>query len=211
MLHMPPGRSRFFASNEAGTNPNARGAEGESCGERPAVEHAAAANNDDVLARERRPAPGAGVDAHGQQHAGRDLASVSAALAALGADHVDARIERFQDVVRMAHHVHDRNARSVELVHHRPRRHPDCADEECSLLFDDDVGELVQLAMSIVMVRLAGTATNLRNGEVDAEWGILVIQQFLHFVNFYLKHFGCHCEPTDCAYATGIGYSRHQL
>jgi hypothetical protein len=53
----------------------------------------------------------------------------------------------------------------------RPRgRHADGRHEQLGSIADGDFDELVELAMRVVVVRLAGRAANLGEREVYAEW-----------------------------------------
>ena len=49
----------------------------------------------------------------------------------------------------------------MELVHDFLGRHADGANEQLGALLDDDVDEIVQTAMGVVVVGLAGVAADL--------------------------------------------------
>jgi hypothetical protein len=57
----------------------------------------------------------------------------------------------------------------VELVDGPLGGNTDGADEELGTLLDDDVDELVELALGVVIVGLTGRTTNLGDEEVDTE------------------------------------------
>ena len=100
-------------------------------------------------------------------------------------------------------HVHDENACLVQLVDGPPWGDADGTDKEFRLLLDDDVDEVGQLTLCVVVLKhgilsahtaeerlgectdvgLAGIPTDLRNEQVDAEWGVLVMQTTLDLVN----------------------------
>jgi hypothetical protein len=76
---------------------------------------------------------------------------VAAALAALGADHVDAEVEALLDVLGVADHVHVEDAGRVQFLDDGFGRNADGADEELGAAVDDDVDELVELALGVVV------------------------------------------------------------
>jgi hypothetical protein len=96
------------------------------------------------------------------------VCTYAAALAALRADDVNAGLDGLDDVLRCTDHVHDRDARGVELVYGELRRDANGRDEEGRALLDHDVDQLWELALGVVLVGLAGGAADLREEEVDA-------------------------------------------
>jgi hypothetical protein len=64
-------------------------------------------------------------------------------------------------VLGVADHVDDGDAGGVELLNGVLGGHADGAHEKSSFLLDDDVDELVKVATGVVVVGLAGTATDL--------------------------------------------------
>jgi hypothetical protein len=59
----------------------------------------------------------------------------------------------------------------------------DGADEERGLFLNDDVNELVQLALLVVIVGLAGASADLGKQKIDAELAVWVFQVRLELVN----------------------------
>ena len=57
----------------------------------------------------------------------------------------------------------------MQPLHDIPRRDPDRRDEQFRLLFDHDVDEFRQAALSVVVVCFASGAADGGEGEVDAE------------------------------------------
>lgn len=89
-------------------------------------------------------------------------------LTTLGADDVDAEIEALLDVLWVTDHVHldklawhmekfvswrtyVKDAVLVELLNNGAGRNTDSADEELGARVDDDVDELVKLALCVVI------------------------------------------------------------
>ncbi len=76
---------------------------------------------------------------------------MAAALAALGADHVDADVEAFLHVLGVPDHVHVEDAGFVEAVDDVEGGHADGGDEEFGAGIDDDGDEVVEFAFGVVV------------------------------------------------------------
>jgi hypothetical protein len=76
---------------------------------------------------------------------------VSPALTALGTDNVNADIEAFPDVLRVANHVHVENAIRVQSFNNSFRWNANGGDEEGSLGANYYINELVELAFGIIV------------------------------------------------------------
>lgn len=59
----------------------------------------------------------------------------------------------------------------------------DGADEELGLLLDDDVDELVKGTLGVVVVGLAGAATDLGDEEVDTERKVGLVEALLDLLD----------------------------
>ena len=142
---------------------------------------------------------------------GGDLAGVAAALAALGADDVDASLDGLDYVLRGADHVHDRDARGVELVHGELRRDADGRDEDGRALLDDHVDQLRELALRVVLVGLAGGAADLGEEEVDAPRRRLVDEALLDLLALVAEVVDGGADAADDAQAALVGDSGGEL
>jgi hypothetical protein len=76
---------------------------------------------------------------------------MSTTLTTLGTDNVDADIETFPDVLRVANHVHVENTIRVQSVNNSFWWNANSGDEEGSLGANYYIDELVELAFSIVV------------------------------------------------------------
>ena len=92
--------------DEAGADPDGRGAHHEGGGQQLAVVDAARGHDLDGGAREGRLVALAGRHDGRDQHRGGHVARVAAALAGLRADEVDADVERLREVLRVTDHLH---------------------------------------------------------------------------------------------------------
>jgi hypothetical protein len=87
----------------------------------------------------------------GDQNSGRNITSVSTALASLGADDINAEIQALLNVLGMSNHVHVENACFVESVDDMFRWDTNGGDEELGTAVDDDADELVELAFCVII------------------------------------------------------------
>jgi hypothetical protein len=71
---------------------------------------------------------------------------VTTTLTALCTNEVDTDCKCLCDVLRVADHVHNDNTSVVQLLNNLLRWDTDGTYEECCLLFDDDINEVIQLA-----------------------------------------------------------------
>jgi hypothetical protein len=144
-------RAGLLGQNKAGADPDGAGAEHEGRGQRLAVEDAASSDNLDGLAGHRRGLALDELHDGGDEEGGGHVAGVATALAALGADDVDAKLEALLDMLGVADHVHVQDAMGVQLVDDGLGRHSDGRHEELGAGLDDDVDELAQLALCVVV------------------------------------------------------------
>jgi hypothetical protein len=172
-----------------------------------AVVHAARGDDEDLLPRQRRLVALHHLDGCGDEDRGRHVAGVAAALAALCADHVDAEVEAFLDVLGVPDHVHVEDAGFVQFLDNGFGRDADGADEELGARVDDDVDELVQLALCVVvagarvsgapgsgqrldkdLLGLASASADLGKQQIDTEWCALVVEVALELGNLLAEH-----------------------
>jgi hypothetical protein len=153
---------------------------------------------------------------------------VATALAALRADDVDAEVEALLDVLGVADHVHVQDASLVQLLDDGLGGHPDGANEQLGAGVDDDVDELVQLALGVVVavsgsagnraplvggnvLGLSRASTNLREEQIDAKWRALVVQISLELGDLLAEHVWRVANATQHTDTAGIGDSRREL
>ena len=128
-----------------------------------------------------------GVDDCWDENGRGDLARVAAAFTCLRANKVDAYVECLLDVFGVTDHlgrkhigggkieaeggrkrdahVHDYNTGFVKPLDDFTWRDADSGYEETRLLFDDDVNELGQLAMSVINLKKRSTFIHSRVSE----------------------------------------------
>jgi hypothetical protein len=152
-------RTGLFGQHEAGADPDGAGAEHEGRRQGLAVEDAAGGDDLDGLPRHRARLSLDELDYGGDEDGGGHVARVAAALAALGADDVDAELEALLDMLRVADHVHVQDAVRVQLVDDRLGGHADGGHEQLGAGLDDDVNQLAQLALGVVVA-----------GDVSFDW-----------------------------------------
>lgn len=144
-------RTGLVRQHEPRADPHSTRTQHERGGERLPVEQAAGGDDLDVLAGHGAlVALDHGHDG-GDEDGGGHVAGVAAALAALRADDVDAGGKALLHVLGVPDHVHVEDAGAVELLDDGLGRHADGGDEEFGAGFDDDVDEVVELALGVVV------------------------------------------------------------
>lgn len=229
------GGTSLLGQDEAGTDPNGGGTEHEGSGDGVTVVQTTSGDDLHGLAGQRALAAldqlGNGRDEDG----GGDVTGVTATLTTLGADDIHADIEGLLDVLGVADHVHAEDAGTVELLDDSLRGNTDGGNEELSTALDDDIDELVELALGVVvavrcerlpcqsdcplflrrymvcLLGLTGTATDLGEEEVDTEGGILILQVALQLSDLFAEHIRSITNTTDDTQTTGIGDRSSQL
>ena len=71
----------------------------------------------------------------------------------------------------------------VQALDGAGRRDTHSRDEDLCAVADGDFDELVELAVRVVMVGLAGAAADLGQGEVDAECAVLVVEVLFKLID----------------------------
>lgn len=140
----------LVCEDESRADPDAGGTEHKGCRNALAVEQTSSSNDLHGLAA-RRLLAFAHSDNGGNKDGRGDISSMSTALTALCADHVDANVETLLDVLGMSDHVHVENAMLVELVDDGLGWHTDGRDEQLCARLDDDIDELTELALCVVV------------------------------------------------------------
>ncbi len=145
------GGTSLLGQNEAGTDPDGGGAEHERSGDGVTVEQTAGGDDLHRLAGQRALAALDQLGDGGDEDGGGDVTGVTAALTTLGADDVDADVEGLGDVLGVADHVHAEDTGTVEALDDGLGGNTDGRDEELGAALDDDVDELVELALGVVV------------------------------------------------------------
>jgi hypothetical protein len=145
------GSASLLRQNEASADPYTSSTKCEHGGQRLAVVHASGCDDEHLLPGQGRLVALDHLNSSGDEDGGGDISGVASALTTLCADNVDAEVEALLDVLGVADHVHVENAGLVELLDDSFGRYTDGTDEEFGTRIDDDVDELVQLALGVVV------------------------------------------------------------
>lgn len=114
---------------------------------------------------------------------------MSTTFTALSADDIDALVQGLLDVLGVTDHlselirtacdraigsetvthVHDKDAGLVKLVDHFFGRDTDGAHEQLGLFLDNDIDQVVQLALGVIVVGLSRIRSEGRDEEIDPE------------------------------------------
>lgn len=147
------GGTGLISEDETGSNPDGTGTHHEGSSQKLTVVDTTGGDDLNGALEERALGVLAEVDDGGDENGGRDVTSVTATLTTLGADNVDAEVEALLDVLGVSDHVHVDDAGSVESVDDVLGRDTDSRDEELGARFDDDVDELVELALGVIVAK----------------------------------------------------------
>lgn len=145
------GGTSLLGQNEAGTDPDGGGTEHEGSGDGVTVEQTTGGDDLHGLAGQRALAALDQLGHGGDEDGGGDVTGVTATLTTLGADDIDADVEGLLDVLGVADHVHAEDAGTVELLDNGLGGDTDGGDEELGTALDDDIDELVELALGVVV------------------------------------------------------------
>jgi hypothetical protein len=91
------------------------------------------------------------VDDGWDQDSRGNVTSVTTTLTTLGADDVHTEVQALLDVLGVANHVHVKDTVLVKLLNDVFRGNTDGGDEKSGAGLDDDVDQLVELALGIVI------------------------------------------------------------
>lgn len=145
------GSASLVRQDEAGADPDTGGAHHERGSEKLAVVDAAGGDNQDGAAGEGRLGVLDSVDDGGDEDGGGRVTGVATTLATLGADDVDTNVNALLGMLDVANHVHVEDAGLVQAVDDVLGGDTDGGDEELGAGLDDDVDELVELALGVVV------------------------------------------------------------
>lgn len=145
------GGTGLVGEDEAGADPDGAGAHHERGGEELAVVDATSGDDLDRSAGQGGLVLLADLNNGGDEDSGGDIASVAAALTTLSDDDVDAEVEALLNVLDVANHVHVDDAVGVQLVDDGLGGDANGRDEDLGALLDDDVDELIELALCVVV------------------------------------------------------------
>lgn len=212
----------LLAEDEARSDPHTGGAECEHGGERFAAEDTASSDDLDLLAGQGRLVALDHLDGRWDEDGCGGVASVSSTLASLCADDVDADVEALLDVLGVSDHVHVQNTGLVELLDYVLGGHTDGGNEELCARLNDDIDELVQLALCVVVavadqfmasrgtsdgkdsLGLASVSSDLRKKKVNTKRRALVLQVSLELGDLLAKHVRCVSKTTNDTETSGI-------
>lgn len=144
------GSTSLLGEDEAGADPDSTGAESHGGCQTLAVEETASGHDLDVGAQTALLALAHGCDGGDEDGSGH-VAGVAATLATLSADEVGTKGKALGHVLGVADHVHVEDAGLVEAVDNGFGWDTDGRHEEASAGVNDDGGELVKLALGVVV------------------------------------------------------------
>lgn len=147
------GGAGLIGQDEAGAHPDGAGSHHEGGGQELTVVDAAGSDDLDGATGDGRLVLAALLDDGGDEDGGGDVAGVAAALTTLGADDVDVEIKALLDVLDVADHVHVDDAVLVQPVDDLLGGDTDGGDEQLGAGLNDDVDELVQLALGVIVAK----------------------------------------------------------
>jgi len=198
-------RTSLISQDKAGTDPNGGSTKHKSSSNSLTVVDTTSGDNLDRRARHRAGLALAELDNSWDQNSCGNIASVSSSLTTLCANDVDAEIEALLDVLGVANHVHVKDAGFVETVDDMLGRDTDGGDEELGAAVDDDANELVEFALSIIVVCLSGASTNLGEKQVNTEGCVLVCKEGLELCDLLAQHVWCVSYSSDDTESSCIG------
>ena len=213
----------FFAGHEARADPYRLRALCQRTGKPSAIVDASRRHHYRRLARQRALVPLRHIENRGRENHRRDLITVShlhchpseqsayrsrvtTTLRSLRANDIHARVQRLDRMLRRTHHIHDQNASRMQAVDDVLRRHAHGGHKQPRAILDGDVNQLVEVAVGVVVVGLAGAAADLRQREVDAEGQRWVVQVRLDLVDDLLQLRRRVPQPADHAQAARVGH-----
>lgn len=239
------GRAGLFAQNEASADPDGRGAEHQCCCETLTVEDTTGGDHLDWLAAHWALVAFAHRGDGWNENGGWDISgvalsllvsgsysrmreSLTTSLTTLRADHISSERERLWDVLWVTDHVHVKYTGLVKLLDDVLWWHTNSADEKSSTRFDDDINQVVQLALGVVVARmsrqqlfeprtrlyplgLAGTSSDLRKQKINTEWCLLVMQVALEFGDLLAKHVWGVADTSNDTDTAGVGDCGREL
>lgn len=147
------GCTSLLSENEASSDPDGGRTKSESSGNSLSVVDTASGDDLDVLASHWGLLALAKLDNGWDENGGWGISGVSASLTALGADHINTEVEALLNVLWVPDHVHVKNTVCVELVDNRLWWDTDGGNEKLSTGLDNNIDELVELALGVIVAR----------------------------------------------------------
>ena len=144
-------RTGFFRQNKSGADPNSTRPQHQCRCETLAVEEPARRDDLHLIPRHRALLPFDHLGHRRDENRSGHVTGVSASLAALGADHIDAHIEAFLHVLRVPDHIHVEDAGFVQALDDVDWGHADGGDEELGARVDDYGDEFVEFPLCVVV------------------------------------------------------------
>lgn len=145
------GRTGFFRQNEPGTDPNGTRPQHQCRCKTLSIEESSRRDDLHLTPRHRALLPFDHLRHRRDEDRSGHVTRVSASLAALGADHVDAHIEAFLHVFRVSDHVHVEDPGFVQALDDVDWGHADGGDEEFGARVDDYGDEFFEFALCVVV------------------------------------------------------------
>jgi len=87
----------------------------------------------------------------------------------------------------------------------------DGGDEQLGAALDDDLDKFTELSLGVIIVRLAGASTDLREQKVDTEWRVLVVQVALELSELLLEHLWGVTDASNHTNTTSVGHGGSEL
>ena len=147
------GSTGLIGQDEAGADPNGRGAKHESSGNRVTVVETTGSDDLHGLTGQRALLTLDELGDGGNKDGSRDIASVATTLATLGTDDINANVQALLDVLGVTDHVHAEDTGTVELLDDSLGGDSDGGNKELGTALDDDIDELVELALGVVVAK----------------------------------------------------------
>jgi hypothetical protein len=141
----------LISEDKAGTNPDSGGAQHQSSGEGVAVEQTTSSDNLHVLASHGALLALAQLGNSRDEDGGRNIARVTTTLTTLSADDVGTSVEGLLNMLGVTDHVHIKDTSLVKFFHDVLGRNTDSGNEELGAFRNDDINQLVKLALGVVV------------------------------------------------------------
>lgn len=148
---MSLGGTGLLRQDEAGTDPDSRGAEHQSGSNGVTVVQTTSSNDLDVLTGQGALLALNQLGNSGDEDSGRNITSVTTTLTTLSTNDIHTDIQGLGDVLGVPDHVHAEDTGTVELVDNGLGGNTNGRHEELSTALDDDIDELIELALGVII------------------------------------------------------------
>jgi hypothetical protein len=149
----------LIGKDESRANPYARSAEHKCRSNSLTIVDTTCSNNLNRCTSHRASLSLDEIDNSGDENSGRGISSMATTLTTLRTDDVDTEVEALLHVLGVSDHVHVKDAGLVESVNDVLWGDTDGGDEELRAAVDDDVDELVKLALGVVIAACMSLAS----------------------------------------------------